>query len=97
MRKYLFEAVQQVSCSGERSPLGAYGSSEDIAEMPQLVAALDDECQGVVVIGSQLVTMQDHNLGPRHLLLIHKHNSFGFLMNLLHVGTSGVKSYKKVQ
>lgn len=39
--------------------------------MSQLVAALDDERQSIVVVGSQLVTMQDHNLGPSHLLLMH--------------------------
>lgn len=68
---YLFKAEQQVSCSNERGPLGSYGSSDDITEMSQLIAALHDECQGIVVVGSQLVTMQNHHLGTSHLLLKH--------------------------
>lgn len=70
---YPLKAEQQVSSSSERGPLGAYGSGDDITVMPQLVAALDDECEGVVVVGGQLVTVQDHHLGTSHLLLIHKH------------------------
>lgn len=69
---YLLKAHQQVSCTGERSSLGAYGSADDITEMSQLVAALDDECQSVVVVSSQLVTMQNHNLGTSHLFLRYK-------------------------
>lgn len=54
---YLLKAAQQVSCSSERGPLGAYGDGDDITVMSQLIAALDDERQGVVVVCSQLVTV----------------------------------------
>lgn len=74
---YRFEAEQQVPCSGERGPLCAYGSGDDSTVMSQLIAALDDERQGVVVVGGQLVTMQDRHLGTSHLLLIHRQTHIG--------------------
>lgn len=74
---YPFEAEQQVPCTNERGPLCAYGSSDDVTVMPQLIAALDDECEGVVVVGGQLVTMQDHHLGTSHLLLSHRRTQQG--------------------
>lgn len=85
---YLFETEQEVSCPSERAPLGAYGSGDDVTEMPQLVAPLDNESQGVVVVGGQLVTMQDHHLSTSHLLLIHRDTNthqglFCFLSNTL--------------
>lgn len=42
---------------------------DDVTVMPQLIAALDDERQGVVVVGGQLVTVQDQHLSAGHLLL----------------------------
>lgn len=66
---YPFESVQQVPCSSERSPLCAYGSGDDITVMSQLVATLNDEGQGIVVVGSQLMAVQDHHLGASHLVL----------------------------
>ncbi len=81
---YPFEAEQQVPRSSERGPLGAYGSSDDVAVVSKLIAALDDERQGVVVVGSQLVTVEDHHLGTTHLLLIHnKHAHKGSLLLVL--------------
>lgn len=65
------QAQQQVPGSGERGPLGAYGGGDDVAEVPQLVAALHDESQGVVVVGCQLVAVQDHHLSTGHLVLGH--------------------------
>lgn len=69
---YPFEAEQQVSCSAKGGPLGAYGSGDDVTAMSQLIATLDDERQGVMVVGGHLVAMQDNHLGTSHLLLIHK-------------------------
>lgn len=82
---YRFKAQQQVSCSGERGPLGAYGSGDDVTVMSQLIAALDDERQGVMVVGGQLVAVQDHHLGTSHLLLIHTHTQ-RTVWNYYHLG-----------
>lgn len=78
---YPFEAEQKVPCSSERGPFGAYGSSDDITVMSQLIAALNDERQGIMVVGGQLVTVQDHHLGTSHLLLIHKHTHCNWFQN----------------
>lgn len=67
---HVFQTLQQVSCSIERGPFGAYGVGDYITVVPQLVAVLDDERQGVVMVGGQLVAVQDHQLSSSHLLLI---------------------------
>jgi len=72
-QRHLFQTEQQVSCSAERGPLCAYGSGDDVTAISQLVAALDDERQGVMVVGGQLVAVQDRHLGAGHLLLSHEH------------------------
>lgn len=66
---YPFKSVQQVPCSSERGPLRAYGSGDDITVMSQLIATLNDEGQGVVVVGSQLMAVQDNHVGTSHLVL----------------------------
>lgn len=75
MHFYPLEAAQQVPGSSERCPFCTYGGGDDVTEMTQLVAALDDERQGIVVVGGQLVTVQDHHLRTSHLLLLNKQTS----------------------
>ena len=75
--------------------------------MSQLIAALDDERQGVVVVGSQLMTVQDHHLGTSHLLLQHRHTQrqidcfLGFMISHTHrsccfLMQEDVKNYGKL-
>lgn len=75
MRFYPLEAAQQVPGSSQRCPFRTYGGGDDVTEVTQLVAALDDERQGVVVVGGQLVTVQYHHLRTSHLLLLTKQTS----------------------
>lgn len=75
MRFYPLQAAQQVPGSSQRCPFRAYGGGDDVTEVTQLVAALDDERQGVVVVGGQLVTVQYHHLRASHLLLLDKETS----------------------
>lgn len=72
MQPYPLEAAQQVPGSSERCPFCTHGGGDDVTEVTQLVAALDDERQGVVVVGGQLVTVQYHHLRTSHLLLVSK-------------------------
>lgn len=43
--------------------------SQEVAEVPQLVALLADQVQGVVVVGCELVAVQDHHLSLAYQLL----------------------------
>lgn len=69
MHFYPLEAAQQVPGSGQRGPFCTYGGGDEVAQVTQLVAALHDERQRVVVVGGQLVAVQDHHLRASHLLL----------------------------
>lgn len=46
---------------------GALG--QEVTEVPQLVALLADQVQGVVVVGCELVAVQDHHLSLAYQLL----------------------------
>ena len=66
---YLLQADQQVPDTSEGGALGPQRGGEHVTAVAQLVAALDNQRQGVVVTGSQLMPVEDDDLGTAHLVL----------------------------
>lgn len=72
----LTKGDEQLVCVLKMSVFGPQSSIECITVMAKLVAALHDESHGKVVIGRQLVSMEDDDLSPGHHLLMKKTDGF---------------------
>lgn len=66
---YLLQADEQIPGADERGTAGTRRGGEHVAAVAKLIAALYNQCQGIVVAGGQLVPMKDDDLGAAHLFL----------------------------
>lgn len=86
--QYLSETEQQLMQLQETGVFGLQGDVERVAGVAELVAALHDESNGVVVSGWQLVSMKDDDLSSSHHFLVepdtHTEHMFGTTGCLAH-------------